>query len=99
MIIGRDRMGYVPPVAPIPGTFRVAAPSQASNPPPTATPRSTASSITNQVLAHVYPLNPIQQREAMQRELWEKERKTLLKKASNSQGESAERSIANYLAV
>jgi hypothetical protein len=47
----------------------------------------------------VYTLNPLQQREAMQREAWEKERKQLLKKASNSQGDSVERLLANYLAV
>ena len=46
-----------------------------------------------------YSLNPLQQREAMQKETWEKERKGLLKKAGNNQGESVERLLANYLAV
>jgi hypothetical protein len=46
-----------------------------------------------------YALNPLQQREQMQRETWERERKALLKKASNSQGDSVERLLANYLAV
>jgi hypothetical protein len=46
-----------------------------------------------------YTLNPLQQREQMQRETWERERRNLLKKASNSQGDSVERLLANYLAV
>ena len=46
-----------------------------------------------------YTLNPLQQREAMQREAWEKERDSLLKKASNSQGDSMERLVRAYLAV
>jgi len=46
-----------------------------------------------------YVLNPLQQREAMQREAWEKERSSLLKKASNSQGDSVERLVRAYLAV
>jgi len=50
-------------------------------------------------LAGQYTLNPLQQREAMQREAWEKERTSLLKKASNSQGDSVERLIRAYLAV
>ncbi|KAL3426144.1 negative acting factor [Phlyctema vagabunda] len=41
----------------------------------------------------------LQQREATMREAWERDRKTLLKKASNSQGESSERILANYLAI
>lgn len=43
--------------------------------------------------------NLLQQREQIQREVWEQERKTLLKKASNSQGESTERILATYLAI
>jgi hypothetical protein len=46
-----------------------------------------------------YTLNPLQQREAMQREAWEKERNSLLKKASNSGGDSVERLVTAYLAV
>jgi hypothetical protein len=46
-----------------------------------------------------YTLNPLQQREAMQREAWEKERNSLLKKASNAQGDSVERLVRAYLAV
>jgi hypothetical protein len=46
-----------------------------------------------------YTLNPLQQREAMQREAWEKERNSLLKKASNSGGDSVERLVRSYLAV
>ncbi|KAH7382955.1 hypothetical protein BKA64DRAFT_582795 [Cadophora sp. MPI-SDFR-AT-0126] len=46
-----------------------------------------------------YTLNPLQQREAMLKENWENERKNLLKKASNSQGDSVERLLANYFVV
>ncbi|KAH8661651.1 hypothetical protein BGZ60DRAFT_90277 [Tricladium varicosporioides] len=46
-----------------------------------------------------YTLNPLQQREAMQREAYEKERITLLKKAANSQGDVVETLMAKYLAV
>lgn len=46
-----------------------------------------------------YTLSPLQQREQMQRETWERERRNLLKKASNSQGESVERVLANFLAI
>lgn len=55
--------------------------------------------VPNQSQNQGYTLNPLQQREQMQRETWEKERKNLLKKASNSQGDSVERLLANYLAV
>ncbi|PVH87857.1 hypothetical protein DL98DRAFT_648778 [Cadophora sp. DSE1049] len=47
----------------------------------------------------MYTLNPLQQREAMLKENWENERKNLLKKASNSQGDSVERLLANYFVV
>lgn len=47
----------------------------------------------------IYTLNPLQQREAMLKENWENERKNLLKKASNSQGDSVERLLANYFVV
>lgn len=46
-----------------------------------------------------YTLNPIQQHMAIQREAFEKERKMLLRKASNFGGESAERVIGDYLAI
>lgn len=47
----------------------------------------------------VYTMNPLQQREAMLREAWENERRNLLKKASNQQGDSCERLLANYFVV
>jgi hypothetical protein len=47
----------------------------------------------------VYALNPLQQNAALQKEEFEKERKALLKKASNFGGESAERIISDYLAI
>jgi hypothetical protein len=46
-----------------------------------------------------YTVSPLQQREAMKREAWEKERKSILSKASNYGGESTERIISNYLAI
>lgn len=54
---------------------------------------------TGHVQNQGYALNPLQQREQMQRETWERERKALLKKASNAQGDSVERLLAKYLAV
>ncbi|CZR57607.1 related to negative acting factor [Phialocephala subalpina] len=60
---------------------------------------SGASPIMNPPIVPIYTMNPLQQREAMQRETWEKERKNLLKKASNQQGDSVERLLANYLQV
>jgi hypothetical protein len=45
------------------------------------------------------PLTPLQQRDVMQREQREKERKQLLQKASNSQGQVVEKLLATYLAV
>ncbi|KAK6579926.1 hypothetical protein PZA11_007634 [Diplocarpon coronariae] len=47
----------------------------------------------------LYTLNPLQQREAMIKETWENERRSLLKKASNQQGDSVERLLANYFVV
>ncbi|TVY94509.1 hypothetical protein LAWI1_G000108 [Lachnellula willkommii] len=47
----------------------------------------------------LYTLNPLQQRQAMQKEAYEKERASLLKKASNSQGDAVEMLAAKFLAV
>jgi hypothetical protein len=46
-----------------------------------------------------YVLNPLQQREAMQLETYERERNSLIKKATNSQGDSVARFMAAYLKV
>ena len=46
-----------------------------------------------------YALNPIQNHIAMQKGAFEKERKVLLRKASNFGGESSERIIGDYLAI
>ncbi|CZT08308.1 hypothetical protein WAI453_007314 [Rhynchosporium graminicola] len=46
-----------------------------------------------------YTMNPLQQREAMLQEKWDDERKNLLKKGANSQGDSVERLLANYFVV
>ena len=67
---------------------------------PSLSPSSSVSTpMMNTADMPIYTMNPLQQREAMQRETWEKERKKLLKKASNSQGDSVERLLANYLQV
>ncbi|TVY42684.1 White-opaque regulator [Lachnellula subtilissima] len=47
----------------------------------------------------LYTLNPLQQRQAMQKEAYERERASLLKKASNSQGDAVEKLAAKFLAV
>ena len=47
----------------------------------------------------LYTLNPQQQRQAMQKEAYERERASLLKKASNSQGGAVEKLAAKFLAV
>lgn len=46
-----------------------------------------------------YTMSPIEQRDTMQRDQRERERKSLLSKASNSQGEAVEKLLAVYLAV
>ena len=102
MIIRRDNMGHSPPMAPISAATRDAA----SKPTTTAAPNTpvvqlpaTEKVVTERTLAHVYPLNPIQHREEMQREAWEKERALLIKTASNSQGEQGEQMMANILSI
>jgi len=49
-------------------------------------------------LPPVFPLNSLPQKEVIQ-EVWEKERKILLSRASNGTGDSVERLMAGYLAV
>jgi len=106
--------GYTPPVAANTSTHittatinQIAATqaqlqhqSQYQNSSPSLNPGSSVSpSLMNTPAMPIYTMNPLQQREAMQRETWEKERKKLLKKASNAQGDSVERLLANYLQV
>lgn len=90
-----------------------ASPSSSNNPSPPMTtmtidtmagspimnPNANSHGMTMQSQSQGYALNPLQQREQMQREKWEKERKELLNKASNTQGDQVERLLANYLAV
>ncbi len=109
MIIRRDTMVHSPLFAQI----RAAADVSSITPPPSANSNSPVNSTSpiQQAIAvpnnsppppptpASYALSPLEQRELMQREQWEKERKSLLKKASNSQGDSVERLLANYLAV
>lgn len=111
MIIMRDRMTSSATAAAARGFPNAAS----FKPPPSISPASSAgpapSTANNYVnfmaaqkggtttpLGQAYAHIPLQQREAM-REAWAKEKKLLLKKASNSQGDSVERLLANYLAV
>jgi len=70
-------------------------------PQPTLQPTTGNAGMSNAASAVTGPftLTPLQQRESMQREAWEKERTSLLKKATNSQGDSVERLVRNYLSV
>jgi hypothetical protein len=52
-----------------------------------------------QATSRAYALNPLQQREAMQQEIWERERKRLLVKGSNFGGDAAEIAISRYLSI
>ena len=112
MIIRRDCMLHTPPSAQMiaaaaaRGAFSSPTSlSPVSNPSQTNTPISidprgnTWMPSPSPPLAGPYMLNPLQQREAMQREAWEKERNSLLKKASNSQGDTMERLVRAYMAV
>ncbi|RDL31790.1 Zn2 DNA-binding protein [Venustampulla echinocandica] len=107
MIIRRDNIGHSPPsTQTAPAMTRgvysppTAPPSGATPPfPHPSFPISYASSATTRISATVYALDPLQQREAMQKETFERERALLLKKASNSQGEAVEKLLAVYLAV
>ncbi|KUJ14815.1 uncharacterized protein LY89DRAFT_122668 [Mollisia scopiformis] len=83
-----------------PSPYHQSQPQYQTTPSPSLSPGSSISpSMMNAPVVPIYTMNPLQQREAMQRETWEKERKTLLKKASNQQGDSVERLLANYLQV
>jgi hypothetical protein len=88
---------YTPPSPNAPTTF-----------PPPGTCFPSTSGVTNgagtspppQGMANrQYDLSPLQQREMMQKEAYEKERLNLIKKAAGDQGESVERLMAKYLAV
>jgi hypothetical protein len=112
MIIRRDCMLHTPPSAQMiaaaaargfssPSTSSSTTPASNNSSPISVNPsgNSWMSSSPSPALTGPYTLNPLQQREAMQREAWEKERNSLLKKASNSQGDSMERLVRAYLAV
>ncbi|KAG4436391.1 hypothetical protein IFR05_008114 [Cadophora sp. M221] len=75
--------------------------TQPSPPPPVAggTGAGASNVMTTSSGLPMYTMNPLQQREAMLKEKWENERKSLLKKAGNQQGESVERLLANYFVV
>lgn len=66
---------------------------------PIMNPNANSHGMTLQSRSQGYALNPLQQREQMQREKWERDRKELLEKGSGTQGDSVERLLANYLAV
>jgi len=108
MIIRRDNMGHSPPTAQMISAAvarGVYAPrnttTTSTNPTTTALPiHNQNNTATSQGRSQpLYTMNPLQQREAMQREAYEKERASLLKKSSNGQGDVMERLAANYLAV
>lgn len=97
MIIRRDNMNHTPPTPQM-----MAAAVYAARSPSPLTPQTPQGQM--QVQGHgqgqqLYALNPLQQREAMQREAYEKERASLLKKATNSQGDAVEQVLAKYLSV
>lgn len=105
MVIRRDNMGAAYPslqrmakIAMEGGTEPAKTPlyipikTENSTPEPKTTPPPPSAKVA-------YALNPIQQHIAIQREAFEKERKMLLRKASNFGGESAERVIGDYLAI
>jgi hypothetical protein len=103
MIIRRDCMLHTPPSAQM---IAAAAARGVFSSPANSSPVSSNGNVSGNTsvspsppLTGPYTLNPLQQREAMQREAWEKERSSLLKKASNAQGDSVERLVRNYLAV
>ena len=107
MIIRRDILVHSPSIAA--AMMAAAARAERQNSPPTTvvsiqspptmvsparlTPAKTASSPPS------YTMSPLQQRDAMERDQREKDRKVLLSKASNAQGESVEKLLAVYLAV
>jgi hypothetical protein len=98
MIIRRDCMLHTPPSAQM--IAAAAARGAYLSSPTNSSPVSSNGNVSpSPPLTGPYTLNPLQQREAMQREAWEKERNSLLKKASNAQGDSVERLVRNYLAV
>lgn len=107
MIIRRDNMGSSYPSLKLTYQSFMASTKEAAKT-PLYIPVSTADGSTPAELKTTppppsakvaYALNPIQQHIAIQREAFEKERKMLLRKASNFGGESAERVIGEYLAI
>ena len=93
MVVRRDILGHAPPTATI-TKITAAAEKTPEEIPAAPVPHPPLAAI------HLkYTMSPLQQREAMKREQWDKERKNLLRKASNFGGESAERIIGDYLAI
>lgn len=113
MVIRRDIMGHSPPTTQQYAQW-AAMNAKPQDPPtyvpiPTATlapkdpdskvPRKLPPCSIDTYKQQPYVLSPLQQREAMKREAWEREKKLLLRKASNFGGESAEQIISGYLAI
>ncbi|KAF4632022.1 hypothetical protein G7Y89_g6105 [Cudoniella acicularis] len=97
------RGAYSPPTAAVtnPNTQNTMSSPQdgyVSNPNPSIPLRNVSTAVATSS-SNAYTLNPLQQREAMQREAYEKERISLLKKGAGGQGEVMEALIAHYLHV
>jgi hypothetical protein len=101
MIIRRDCILHTPPSAQMiaAAAARGAYLSSTQSSPVSNSSHGNSSLSPSPPLTGSYTLNPLQQREAMQRDAWEKERTSLLKKASNAQGDVVERLVRDYLAV
>ncbi|KAG9230264.1 hypothetical protein BJ875DRAFT_161677 [Amylocarpus encephaloides] len=103
MLIRRDNIGRQP--IPSRGIPQVYTPPSL-NPPPSY-PQDVNNNFSTNANAvppgigqeREYTLNPLQQRALMQQEIFEKERLSLLSKASGEQGETIERLMARYLQV
>lgn len=110
MIIKRDILVHSPSIAA--AMMQAQAAAAAASKSPTATlPSSSPQTVLSpqnaspgSTASHGSPasgksVTPLQQRDLMQREQREKERRLLLQKASNSQGQVVEKLMATYLAV
>jgi hypothetical protein len=105
MIIRRDNMGAAYPSLQIMPNNPIVSVSPAKTPLYVPVATAEMSTTAPQTMPHppsarvAYALNPLQQHRALQREAFERDRKLLLRKASNFGGESVERVISDYLAI
>jgi hypothetical protein len=113
MTVRRDMLGHAPPTAQqyaqwaalsaekptTPAYIPIMTAALAKIPDEPESPGFVPPTLAPQELKPKYALSPLQQHDAMKREAWERERKNLLKKASNFGGESTERIISDYLVI